>query len=362
MRTIAISNQKGGCGKTTTAINLSAGLALRQRRVLLIDFDPQAHATMGLGIAKPNSDNSIYSVLTDTPNRKKGLPDVITNIAENLDLIPSHIILSAIEQELKDRDDGVSMLFKTISTASLDEYDYIVIDCPPSLGFLTFNAIRAADEIVIPLEPGTFSLMGVGKLISMIELTKIKLHHAPETMGLVTMYEDSFDFSKRMLDKIRRLFKNKIFETLISRDVAIRESQERAFSIFDYQPDSKAASDYLALTDEILTRDKGKTAESFYQEVQKILYESMLLKDKIFKLSAAEAKEVRIAGDFNSWSPDDSYKLMKRSGNTWEITLQLKPGHYRYKFIVDGLWYRDPENTQKEPDPYGSYDSFIDIE
>ena len=362
MRTIAISNQKGGCGKTTTAINLSAGICVKRRKVLLIDFDPQAHTTMGFGIAKPNSDRCIYNVLTNAPDKRKSLPEVIINIKENLDLVPSHIILSAIEQELKDREDGVSILFKTISTAPLEEYDYIIIDCPPSLGFLTFNAIRAADEIIIPLETSTFSLMGVGKLISMIELTKVKLHHAPDVMGLVTMFDSSWDFSQRMLDKIKGLFKNKIFNAVISRDVAIKESQERAFDVFDYKPDSRVAADYLSLTDEILMRDRGRTAESFYQEVQKILYESMLLKDRVFKLQSPDAKEVHIAGDFNSWNPDESYKMAKNADGIWEIILQLKPGHYRYKFIIDGLWHQDPENRQKEPDPYGSYDSAFDID
>ena len=163
MRVIASANQKGGCGKTTTAINLSSSLSLKGQKVLLIDFDPQAHATMGLNIKASDLDKTIYDVITPKKNGFLGIKDILLPVKDNFDLAPSSLILSAFEQELSGLEGREDRLFQAIQSIK-EQYDFIVIDCPPSIGHLSFNALRACDEVIIPIDMSLFSLRGVAKL------------------------------------------------------------------------------------------------------------------------------------------------------------------------------------------------------
>jgi len=363
MKIVALANQKGGCGKTTTAINLAAGLAERGRRVLLIDSDPQAHASIGLGALKTEVSETIYALFTEEIQNSKKITELKVNIDRNFDLVPSHIILSTIEHELKEREDGLLILNKAISHSELN-YDYVIIDCPPNLGFLTFNALRAATDIIIPVETSVFSVIGVGKLISMVELIKIKLHHAPHIKGLVTMHDEFSDFSVRMLQKIKYIFKDRLLKMVVSFDTALREAQEKSIHIFKMNSQSRAAHDYLALADELLAIDKEESAENIYQEMRKIMhgvYGNVYSKEKTFNFYAPSAKEVFVVGDFNDWKIDDFSKLDRQESGHWEKALYLLPGKYRYKFVVDGLWFWDPKNSEKEPNPYGDFDSVFQV-
>ena len=363
MKIFAIANQKGGCGKTTTAINLAAALAEKGKRVLLIDVDPQAHASIGLGVLKTDVSETIYSLFTGEFQNTKKITEITVNVDRNFDLVPSHIILSTIEHELKEREDGLLILNKTINQAELN-YDYIIMDCPPNLGFLTFNALRAASDILIPVETSVFSVIGVGKLISMVELIKIKLHHAPHIKGLVTMHDEFSDFSVRMLQKIKYVFKDKLLKTVISSDVSLREAQEKSFHIFKMNAQSRAAHDFLSLAGEIMAIDKEESAENIYQEMRKIMhgvYGNVYSKEKTFNFYAPAAKDVYVVGDFNDWKMDEFSKLDRQDSGQWEKSLYLLPGKYRYKFVVDGLWFWDPQNTEKEPNPYGDFDSVFQV-
>ncbi|MBL7156778.1 MAG: AAA family ATPase [Candidatus Omnitrophica bacterium] len=363
MKIIAISNQKGGCGKTTVATNLSAALAQKGQKTLLIDMDPQSHATIGLGILKVDPFHSIFGLFVNEIRKGKPIKEIATNLENNLDIVPSHIIMSTVEHELKEREDGLLILTKAINRSDL-AYDYIVIDCPPNLGFLTFNALRAANEIIVPVEASAFSIMGVGKLISMVELIKIKLHHAPHVKGLVNMYDEYSDFAERMVGKIKYIFKDKLLKTIISFDISLRWAQEKSESIFKCEPKSRAAHDYLALADELLAFDREESSENIYQEMRKILhgvYGNVYSKEKVFRFYAPKAKEVYIVGDFNNWKMDTSNLLERKKNGDWEKSFYLLPGKYRYKFVVDGLWFWDPQNTEKEPNPYGDFDSVFQI-
>jgi chromosome partitioning protein len=184
MRTIAIVNQKGGCGKTTTAINLSACLALQNRNVLLIDLDPQSNASIGLNVNVEELDKSVYDIFSGTA--QVGLEDVIVGIDRCFDLVPSQLILSAVEQELSGKDGRESVLLGCIQALERS-YDYIIIDSPPSLGMLTFNALRACGEALIPIEMSVFSLQGVARLLGIINVLKDKYGHAIRCKALPTI-------------------------------------------------------------------------------------------------------------------------------------------------------------------------------
>lgn len=363
MKIFAIANQKGGCGKTTTATSLSAALAEKDKKTLLIDMDPQAHASTAFGLLKVEPSNSVFSLFLNEADKVKKMSDIVINIENRLDIIPSHIILSTIEHDLKEREDGILILTKAINRVELT-YDYVIIDCPPNLGFLTFNALRAANEIMIPVEASAFSIMGVGKLMSMVELIKIKLHHAPHIKGVVTLYDEYSEFSEKMLNKIKYIFKDRLLKTVISYDTALRQAQEKLKSIFKDSPDSRAAHDYLALADELLNLDKQASAENIYREMRKVLYGvygNIYSKERLFRFYAPTANEVHVVGDFNNWKIDDSGKLEKTESGEWEKSFYLLPGRYRYKFVADGLWLWDPENPKKEPNPYGDFDSVFNI-
>jgi chromosome partitioning protein len=221
MRTIAIANQKGGCGKTTTAINISAALAAAGWKTLLIDLDPQAHASFGLRANGRSADKSIYNILTNNPERTLPLPACIRPISPNFDIVPSSIQLSTLEQELKDREDAVSTLYKILPSIRA-AYAYVILDCPPSLGFLTFNALRAADRVIIPIDMSAFTLMGVGKLLGMLELLEKNTGHAPCVSALATLFDRRTKHSQAIIEEIKAFFGERMLKTVIRPNVALK--------------------------------------------------------------------------------------------------------------------------------------------
>jgi len=254
MRTIAIANQKGGCGKTTTAINLSSSLALKGKRVLLIDFDPQAHATMGLNVMPSDLEKNIYNVVTPKQDGAVTLDDIMIPIKDNFDLAPSNIILSVVEQELiglKGREDR---LFNAIQGLEAI-YDYIIIDCPPSIGHLCFNALRAADEVVIPIDMSLFSLRGVAKLTEIIMMLNEKLDHEIKSRALITMYDARTRYSEIVLDKVKSEFEKHVFETVIRYNIRLRESVDYGKPVGDYDKHSIGHIDYENLAEELIHSD-----------------------------------------------------------------------------------------------------------
>ncbi len=363
MQIIAISNQKGGCGKTTTAINLAASLASLGKKTLLIDLDPQAHATFGVGLRGDRVTTSIYNVLTEQSEKKKNyLEDILVPLSENLDLAPSHILLSTIEQEFTNKDESVSRLHEILNSLSFP-YDYVIIDCPPSLGFLTFNALRAAGTVIVPIDLGSFALMGVDKLLSMIELIRVKLSHTPKVHALETMVDNRTRFSKRMAQEIRSSFGDHVLSAVIRQSVSVKESQAKGLPLIHMDPKSKGAVDYLLLAQEMI----GKTTSNLETEPRLSLTDdtrfnpapSNRLKD--FVIKAGSAREVYLVGDFNNWAVTPESLLWQKEEGVWEKRLSLEPGRYRYKFLVDGHWKTDPNNDHLEPNPYGGLDSVLEI-
>lgn len=366
MRILSIANQKGGCGKTTTAINLSGALAGFGKKILLVDFDPQAHASFGLGVTSQVMDKSIYNVMTDNPEKQRQINDCILNIAQNLDIVPSNILLSTLEQELKDKEDGVSKLHQVLSSVQLD-YNYVIIDCPPSLGFLTFNALRASEQVIVPIDMSAFSLMGVGKLLGMLELINLKINHAPRVNALATLFDKRTKYSQTMLNEIKAFFKEQMLETVIRTNVALKKSASNGVSVIQFDKESNGAVDHLALAQELIRAEGALEFENAMTQVspspqdRQPEQEEPPVRQANFSINAPSAKEIYLVGDFNNWKINDESRLSRLDEGKWEKVLGLVPGRYRYKFVVDGEWTLDSQSQEREPNAFGTFDSVIKL-
>jgi chromosome partitioning protein len=270
MRVIASANQKGGCGKTTTAINLSSSLARRNNRVLLIDFDPQAHATMGLNIKPAELEKSMYDVISPAANPQTGIEEILVSVGENFDLAPSNAKLTALEQELAGVEGRESRLHYAVELLK-KPYDFIVIDCPPSIGHLCFNALRACEEVIIPIDLSLFSLRGVSKLMELVVMLNEKLGHSIKSRALITMYDLRTRYSKHVMEKVREEFGENVFNTVIRYNIRLRETVDHGLPIGEYDKRAIGHRDYEDLAEEVLGRsaaDDADTADDFLKKTE----------------------------------------------------------------------------------------------
>ena len=248
---ISLANQKGGVGKTTTAINLSAALAKEGKKVLLVDADPQANASSGLGIDIRNLEATIYECLVNGIDPKLAIHP--TSV-DNLDLIPSHIDLVGAEIEMLGLEDR-ELLMKRILSHLRDQYDFILIDCSPSLGLITVNALTASDSVIIPVQAEFFALEGIAKLLNTIKIIKSKLNPQLKIEGfLVTMFDNRLRLSTQVYDEVKKHFGSLVFNTVITRNVRLSEAPSHGLSVLDYDPSSKGAKNYAALAKEVIKR------------------------------------------------------------------------------------------------------------
>jgi chromosome partitioning protein len=441
MRTIAVVNQKGGCGKTTVSINLASALADIGQKVLLVDMDPQSHCAVGLAVPEDQIEQSIYDVLISTSrNEPIRLTEVLWQISDKLELAPASLDLSAFEQQMMGVTERECCLKDALNEIKSD-YDYVVIDCPPAVSLLTFNALRAADEVIVPVETGYFALHGLSRQLETLSILCRRCSQHVDVRVLASMYDIRTKMAREILAELRSHFSEKMFNTVVSFNTKIKEASSFGQPISEYDPASKGQKDFHSLAEEVLgsqsqqqrhefvnsladqlesisaTADEllqttkppvttvpvpeipqpvmqlpaeelpaeeftpteevtpamtvTETPEIEIQEAPKPLdteaklsdYYGVSQKDDavVFVTLYPRAENVQIAGDFNNWQPENTTMQKVGESGIWQTEMNLFPGRYRYRLVVDGQWQQDPYNEQTELNPFGGFNSVLEV-
>jgi chromosome partitioning protein len=364
LRVIAVANQKGGCGKTTTSINFAACLAFLQKKTLLIDLDPQGHSTCGLGIKQIEFPSSLYDLLS-YQQKKPSLANLLTEVEPNLFLIPTYGSLVGLEEELvhfPEREKRLKTELARIKNEHPD-IDYVVLDCPPNLGVLTYNALEAADEIIIPIEPSFFSLHGLAKISETLNTVN---HHRREPIvmhALLTLFDARTCFAKEVYEDVTAHFQDRLFKSIIHESVLLKECASAGQSIAQYDRQSAAFKDYFNLAVEFLEKQWDRLLPAKHlgwdQVVQHHYGPKKVSGGVLFQAMSKNAHGVEIAGDFNNWIPEP---LVRRSTEgLWQKIVPITNGSFRYKFIVDGEWQLDPAHPMQQMNAFGTFDSYLEL-
>lgn len=408
MRTIAVVNQKGGCGKTTVSINLASALARMGKRVLLVDMDPQSHCAVGLAVPEDQIEQSIYDVLiSKSRNEPIRLTEILWQISDRLELAPASIDLSAFEQQMAGIADRESCL-KDVLDELNDDYDYAIIDCPPAVSLLTFNALRAATDVIVPVETGYFALHGLSKHLETLSILCERCSQHVEVKVLASMYDIRTKMAREILAELRSHFADRMLKTVVNFNTKIKEASSFGQPINEYDCASKGQKDFATLAQEIIgteaTQQRRQMVNSLADQLDSLgATASELLEaaqpqagtlpvpttvekapeqpspiDTDAKLSDyygvnqvgdavmfvtlyTRAKSVQIAGDFNNWRPTENPLQRVGDSGIWQTEIKLPKGKYRYRLVVDGQWQQDPYNELTELNPFGEYNSVIEV-
>jgi chromosome partitioning protein len=349
-------NQKGGCGKTTIAINLCGALNRLDRRVLLVDMDPQAHATIGLGVNSEGQRVTTYELLTDPG---VSVAQAALRLSDQLSLLPANTVLGAVEQQLADEMGREQRLAEKLRDLDPSAFDFIVVDCPPSVGLLTFNALVGVDEVVIPVDASFFSLHGLSKLRETIEVIEDELEHPLIVHVVCNNLDTRTHFSNELLEEVEKFHAAILMDSYISHSVRLKEAAAKGVTVFDLERSSKPANQFLSLSRELAERApkvEVRDMESWKEQVQGPRH---VTEGVMFSLEAPAAAEVVVTGEFTNWSRQGVRLQRDSRDGLWRATVDIDPGEYEYRFIVDGVWIRDPNNRDYVRNEFGQENSLL---
>ena len=356
MRVIALANQKGGCGKTTTATNLAAALAQNDKKVLLIDNDPQGHASLTFGFRERDFTLSTYDLYLTTDIL---VEDAFLEVHPALHLLPAGIELSAVEQALAREDEKEYRLRNSLRRSAMP-YDYVLIDCPPSVGLLTFNALLAASEVIIPVDASYYSLQAVRKLRETLAMLREKKGHDVVPQVLMSNFDTRPRFVRKIMAELDDLYDGELLDTIVHHTVRFREAAGTGQTVVDFDPQSRGAVDFKALARELCEQEVDVAVAALDHWVALLHGPQVTQSGVLFEADFPRARSVRITGTFCDWSAK-GLPLNKREDGLWECHLALEGGQYEYRFIVDGAWLPDPHNNETVPNEFGGANSVVAV-
>ncbi len=357
MRVVSVANQKGGCGKSTVSINLASALANAGLKTILIDNDPQGHATQGLGIGEDEfrlSTRDLYltsDVLVD---------DVAYEVKENLEVVPAGIDLATVEPALNQDPFRSQQLRERILESELP-HDICIIDNPPHVGTLTFNALLASSEVLIPVDPGRFTFDAVHSMRSTLDMIHGERGHRLRMHILPNGFDLRMRFAREMLERLAMTYPGALLDTQIHRTIRLREAADRGVAIDDHDPESRATEDFHLLAEEFWSLPLDLVTDDLRR--WDTLLHGPLRKETgvLFEADFPEAREVAVTGDFTGWSVEGE-ALVRQPDGRWRVELPIEAGVYEYKYIVDGVWKVDPANPEKVRNSYGQLNSLLAVE
>ena len=343
MRRIAIANQKGGCGKTTTAVCLALCLRELGNRVLVTDMDPQGSATQSLYPDKDSLEHTVYDLLVDSDTVQ--VSQVMNRIGTDLDLLPANVVLSSAEQMLAGKERREERLRRVLDRIQ-GEYEFVIIDSPPNIGLLTFNALTAADEVIVPVDPSFFSLQGVSRVVEALELLENINGHKTTYRVLATMYDSRTRISRELVAALKTSYPESSFATIIRNNITLKESTGYGVPITNYRG-SRGFSDYRSLAHEVMGSAPTQSAIEV-DAIEDFLSPRRMGGGVLFSYVDGDAEEAYIEGDFNDWDHGRDTLLDADGRGLWQRVVSLRPGRHQYRFVVDGRAVVDPNNSRTE--------------